>query len=83
MKFSDKLLALTRKYILSPDHAIKKQLFSSVGEMITKLRSTTFVEDLIDPYLKAISMMSEEDPEYTTHLEIFDELCSLNQPMIL
>jgi hypothetical protein len=51
--------------------------------MITKLKSTQFVEDLIEPYLTALAGMTEEDPHYQVHLEIFDELCSLNSQLIL
>ena len=43
---------------------MKKQLFLSVGMMITKLKSTSFVEDLIEPYLQALSSMEEDHVDY-------------------
>jgi hypothetical protein len=51
--------------------------------MITRLRNTQFLEDLIQPYLQALEDMSEEHPEYDLHLEIFDQLCELNSPLVL
>ena len=83
VRYGDKLQDLSRVYILSKEHTVKKQLFLSVGMMITKLKSTSFVEDLIEPYLQALSSMSEDHADYQIHLEIFDELCNLNSQLIL
>ena len=43
--------------------------------MITKVKQTTFVELIIEPYLIELAAMNENDPRYSSYLEVFSRLC--------
>ncbi|CAD8213344.1 unnamed protein product [Paramecium octaurelia] len=81
-RYRDQFIEYSRLYIFCKDNLIKSQLFQSIGSMINKVKQTTFVEMIIEPYLIDLSNMSENDPRYSGYLEVFSRLCSLNQTLI-
>ncbi|CAD8121429.1 unnamed protein product [Paramecium sonneborni] len=82
-RYRDQFIEYSRIYIFCKDNMIKQQLFQSIGTMINKVKQTTFVELIIEPYLIELAAMDENDPKYSGYLEVFQRLCSLNQTLVL
>ncbi|CAD8203588.1 unnamed protein product [Paramecium pentaurelia] len=82
-KYRDQFIEYSRLYIFCKDNLIKSQIFQSIGTMINKVMQTKFIELIIEPYLKDLSNMNENDPRYSSYLEVFSRLCQLNQTLVL